>query len=441
MSSHLNPGATPDHRSGGVKMKRVGIAILIALVTVGLNRAPARSAQQGAGKLFNGKLAVQLWSFRNDFKKDVPGTLKRVRELGFTNVELAGYYGMTAKQFRAELDKAGLRAVSMHIDLQTARDHIEQVNVDAKALGVEYVGVPWIKSPFTREDCLAAIEVFNQAGKRLSAAGLGFFYHLHGYEFVPDPAGTGTLFDLLMTKTDPRYVSLQLDTAHVAFPGVDPAELLRKYPGRFTSLHLKDVRGDIAGNNSGVFKDEDGRPLGKGKINWPDVLTAARREGVRWYIIEDETPGVWQGIPESLAYLQHVTHQSAANSSVLGTWTGESICAGNRPACKDEVVVYQFESILGKSGAVMQFADKILNGQRVPMGKLECRYDEAAGKLTCEFTRGQTHGVWHYTVAGDSMDGTLVLLPGRELGRRVKVKRVDPAQVPAAPGHDAYEGM
>ena len=288
-------------------MKRIRTITFIALVTVCLNQAFAQSAQPGIGKSFKGPLAVQLWSFRNDFKTDVPGTLKRVRELGFTNVELAGYYGMTAKQFRAELDKAGLRAISMHIQYEVARDGLDQVIQDAKILGVQYVGVPWIKSPFTRDDCLAAIKVFNQAGSKLAANGLKFFYHLHGYEFVPDGGGKGTLFDLLMTKTNPRFVSMQLDTAHVAYPGQDPAQLMRKYPGRFSSLHLKDVRGDVAGNNSGIFKDEDGRPLGQGKIDWPSVLKAARKEGVRWYIVEDETPGVWQGIAQSLKYLQNVT--------------------------------------------------------------------------------------------------------------------------------------
>src|SRR5438270_1499335 len=174
-------------------MNRIRTIALLALVAVCLNQTLAQSSQPGIGRSFKGPLAVQLWSFRNDFKTDVPGTLKRVRELGFTNVELAGYYGMTAKQFRAELDKAGLRAISMHIEFQAARDRLDQVIQDARIFGVRYVGVPWIKSPFTREDCLAAIKVFNQAGEKLAANGIRFFYHLHGYEFVPDPAGKGTL--------------------------------------------------------------------------------------------------------------------------------------------------------------------------------------------------------------------------------------------------------
>jgi sugar phosphate isomerase/epimerase len=270
-------------------------------MAAGAGNSPQKSSSQ---KSWKNSLAVQLWSFRDDFSKDVPGTLRRVRALGFTYVELAGYYGLTAKQFRGHLDKAGLKAVSMHIEYETARDKIDQVIKDAKILGVRHVGVPWIQSPFTRADCLAAIKVFNQAGRRLAANGLQFFYHLHGYEFVADPGGKGTLFDLLMSKTHPRHVYLQLDTFHVAHPGQDPLKLLQKYPGRFLSLHLKDIRKDVVGNDSGEFKEEDARPVGQGKIDWPALLKAARKEGIRWYIIEDETSYVWKGIGESLSYLE-----------------------------------------------------------------------------------------------------------------------------------------
>lgn len=75
------------------------------------------------------------------------------------------------------------------------------------------------------------------------------------------------------------------------------------------------------------------------------------------------------------------------------------------------------------------------------MGKLEFQYNEAKGELSCEFTTRQTHGLWQYTVSGDAMEGTLMLLPGKELGRRVKVKRVGQEEVPAAPGREMYEGI
>jgi hypothetical protein len=132
---------------------------------------------------------------------------------------------------------------------------------------------------------------------------------------------------------------------------------------------------------------------------------------------------------------------AATRVSVLGTWKGESICVGNRPACKNEVVVYRFEAIAGKPDMALLLADKIIDGQRVPMGKLELRYDESKGELSGEFTRGQTHGLWQYKVTGNSMEGTLVLLPDRELVRRANVKRVREDELPTPPARESYAGV
>lgn len=299
-----SPNQQPAIRSASLRpLDGITRLMFTFLLVVLLLPSLAPADASGSRQTFNDALAVQLWSFRDDFQKDVPGTLQRVRKLGFRYVELAGTYGMTARQFRRALDKAGLKAVSMHIEYETARDRTDEVIREAKILGVQYVGVPWIKSPFTRSDCLAAIRVFNQAGRKLAAARLKFFYHLHGYEFVPDEDGKGTLFDLLMKKTDPRYVSLQLDTYHVMFPGQDPIRLMQQYPGRFSSLHLKDISKEVVGDDSGDFRAADARPLGQGKTDWSALLQAAQRERLRWYIIEDETVSVWQNIQQSLDYL------------------------------------------------------------------------------------------------------------------------------------------
>ncbi|HEX4948474.1 MAG TPA: sugar phosphate isomerase/epimerase [Blastocatellia bacterium] len=276
--------------------KRITLALLLLTTTLAFPQT----------KPFKGQLAVQLWSFRHDFEKDVPGTLRRVRALGFTKVELAGYYNLTAPQFKAELDKAGLKAISMHVGFDDLQTKLDEIIRDAKLFGVNQVGVAWINSPFTKADCEKAIAVFNQAGAKLARHGITFFYHTHGYEFVPNVGGNGTLFDLLMAKTNPKFVKLQLDTLHVIHPGQDPAALLRKFPGRFVSLHLKDLRKDKAPDNTGEVRDEDGRPLGQGKVNWPAVLKEARKQRIQWYIIEDETPTVWEAVPQSLKYLASV---------------------------------------------------------------------------------------------------------------------------------------
>src|ERR1041385_8223942 len=128
-------------------------------------------------------------------------------------------------------------------------------------------------------------------------------------------------------------------------------------------------------------------------------------------------------------------------SSVRGTWKGESTCVNSkRTACKDEVIVYRFEPINGKSDVVLLLADKIIEGERVPMGKLECKYIEAKGELSCEFTIRQTHGLWQYSVSGENLEGTLLLLPDKELVRRVKAKRISENDVPVAPAKEKYDG-
>jgi hypothetical protein len=136
-----------------------------------------------------------------------------------------------------------------------------------------------------------------------------------------------------------------------------------------------------------------------------------------------------------------VTNSRAAKStapSIVGSWRGDSTCVGDHPACKNEDVVYRFEAIAGEPGNVLLFADKIIDGKRQVMGVLKFQYDEAKGTLSGEFTRGQTHGVWEFKIDGDTMEGTLVLLPDKTLGRRVKVKRVREDQLPPAPARELY---
>ncbi len=132
--------------------------------------------------------------------------------------------------------------------------------------------------------------------------------------------------------------------------------------------------------------------------------------------------------------------QAAKPASPFGTWKGESICQDkNRPACKNEVVVYRMEAVPGKPDRVLWLADKIIDGERVPMGKLEFQYDAAKGSLLCDFRVGQTHGVWEFQISGDTLSGRLLILPEKTLGRLVKAERVDPAKVPPPPARKRYD--
>lgn len=122
---------------------------------------------------------------------------------------------------------------------------------------------------------------------------------------------------------------------------------------------------------------------------------------------------------------------SGSLSKILGDWEGESVCVDkNRPACRNEHVVYHVKKKDDEADAVTIAADKIVNGKPEEMGVLECKYDASKSTLTCEFTVNSTHGVFEYRVKGDEMEGTLKLLPAGTLGRRIKVKKVPDAPPP-----------
>jgi len=127
-------------------------------------------------------------------------------------------------------------------------------------------------------------------------------------------------------------------------------------------------------------------------------------------------------------------------TALAGTWTGTSTCIGNRPACKNETVVYRFVPVADHPEQVRLLADKIVDGKRVPMGALVFEYDTRTGELSSQFTRGNTHGIWSYTVAGETTTGKLVVLPERSIGRDVKVHRVADSEVPTAPALGEYDG-
>lgn len=261
----------------------------------------------GIGPSFRGPVGLQLYSLRREFAKDVPGTLARVREMGFTIIELAGTYNRPPAQFREELAKLNLKPVSMHASFEALRDKLDSVISDARALGVEYIGCAWIPhqgNTFTEADVMKAVEVFNRAGAAAKSAGLKFFYHIHGYEFHPH--ASGTLFDLFMAKTDPQTVFIEMDTLWVVHPGQDPVKLFEKYGSRIHLMHLKDLQKGVKGDLTGHAPDETNVVLGTGQIDWPAVLAAAKKAGVKYYFIEDEAESAAEQIPQSLRYLEKV---------------------------------------------------------------------------------------------------------------------------------------
>jgi sugar phosphate isomerase/epimerase len=283
------------------------IAFSLALPSLTAAAADAPSTRAGIGPSFKGPIGLQLYSLRADFAKDVAGTLQKARRFGIENVELAGTYDLTPEKFKALLDANHLKPVSGHFPYERYRDDVEAVARDAKALGLQYAGCAWIehKGDFDEKTCREAIAVFNRAGEALAKHGLKFFYHTHGYEFQPH--GQGTLFDLLVTGTKPEFVRYEMDVFWIVHPGQDPVKLLGKYGRRFELMHVKDMKkGTPTGLLTGSSDVSNDVALGTGQMDWPAILSAAKRAGVKQYFIEDESPTAAEQIPQSLRFLEQV---------------------------------------------------------------------------------------------------------------------------------------
>ena len=268
--------------------------------------AGAAERDAGIGSSFKGPVGLQLYSLRADFPKDVPGTIEKVRGFGIREVELASTYNLPPEQFRAMLLAAGLKPVSGHFPYEKYRDDVEGVARDAKALGLQYVGCAWIphQDPFDEKTCREAIAVFNRAGKILNTHGLKFFYHVHGFEFQPH--SNGTLFEVLMAETEPTRVRFQMDVFWIVHPGQDPVKLLEKYGKRWELMHLKDMKKGVKGDLTGHSDVKNDVALGTGQLDFPSILRAAKKVGIKHYFIEDESPTSVEQIPVSLKFLEQV---------------------------------------------------------------------------------------------------------------------------------------
>ena len=251
------------------------------------------------------KVGVQFYSFRNQFARDVPGTLEKISKMGITEAEGGDTYGMSITDFKNLLIKYKIHVVSVGADFKELDENPGAVAARAKEYGARYVMCAWIPhdgDKFTIDDVNKAIAVFNKAGKVLKENGLTFCYHAHGFEFRP--YNNETLFDQLAKGMDPNYANFEMDVFWIKHPGQDPVALLKKYPGRFKMMHLKDRKPGTEGNQNGHADVETNVVLGAGDVGIAAIMKESKKYGVEKYFIEDESSRSEAQVPLSLAYLK-----------------------------------------------------------------------------------------------------------------------------------------
>jgi sugar phosphate isomerase/epimerase len=251
------------------------------------------------------EIGLQLYSLRNEFKTGVPGTLDLVESWGIREIEGGETYGLSTDEFKKLLRDNRLKLVSVGADYKQLKEDPQSAIENAKTFGAKYVvcfGIPHENDVFTVDHVKGAVEVFNKAGKLLAENGLSLCYHPHGYEFRPYQGGT--LFDFLVKETDPRYLNFEMDVFWVKHPGHDPVALLKKYPGRFLLMHLKDRQHGTEGNQNGRADVETNVVLGTGDVGIAEIMREAKKAGVKHYFIEDESSRSVSQIPKSLEFLK-----------------------------------------------------------------------------------------------------------------------------------------
>ncbi|MCW5981536.1 MAG: sugar phosphate isomerase/epimerase [Bryobacteraceae bacterium] len=252
-------------------------------------------------------LGLQIYSLRREAAKDLPATFALIRKLGFQELEAGSFYGRKPAEFQRLLADNGLRVTSWGAEWDQLSQSTAQAIEHARLLGAEYVMCSSIprRKKLSVDDIGRAADNFNRWGEALAGAGLRFCYHPHGPEFVPGP--DGTLFDTLAKRMDPRFANFEMDVFWVVFGNQDPVTLLERYSGRFPLMHVKDIRkGEPRTFDPGTVEEEASVPLGAGEIDWPPVLRASDKHGVKRYYIEEEHPDAVNQIRQTLAYLENL---------------------------------------------------------------------------------------------------------------------------------------
>ena len=241
------------------------------------------TSEEKKGKDFG----IQLWSVRDDLGKDPKGVLKQLSSYGYKQIESfegskGMFWGMTNTEFKSYMDELGMKIISSHCDINK---DFEKKAADAAAIGMKYLICPW-KGPQKDIDAFKKFaDEFNQKGEICKKNGMRFAYHNHDYSFINMNGEMGQ--DVMMKNTDPKLVDFELDMYWVVAAGQDIETWLKKYPKRFRLCHVKDRKKGAA-----ATEKDASVVVGTGSIDYPNILKTAKKQGMEYYIVEQEK---WEG--------------------------------------------------------------------------------------------------------------------------------------------------
>ncbi|MFA6242087.1 MAG: sugar phosphate isomerase/epimerase [Candidatus Hydrogenedentales bacterium] len=223
--------------------------------------------------------ALQLYTVRDHMDTDIPGTLKRVKEIGYDNVELAGLGPYTAEEYSYFLADAGLTAISAHFGFNEVVHETAMVAEAGDALGLAFIVMPWLGGELCpdMDAWVANIAALDQSGASLREMGITLCYHNHAHEF--ERINGKCIFDQIFDTASPENLSAELDTYWAKFGGADPVSTIKKYTGRCPLIHVKDMEAE---------EPRSFTELGRGIMDWKSIFAAARHADVRWYIVEQD---------------------------------------------------------------------------------------------------------------------------------------------------------
>ena len=276
-------------------------------------------------------IGLQLYSVRDAMEKDFKGTLQQVKAMGYDGVEFAGLFGNAPEQVKAWCEEIGLNPISAHVPLADMLADVDKVIADYKALGCQYIVVPYVTEERRPggELFLQMVEEIRSIGEKCKEAGLTLLYHNHDFEFKTLESGEYGL-DYLYANVPADLLQTELDECWVKYSGVDPVEYLKKYTGRAPVVHLKDyykegeMEGDpyaLIGLNEGEEKKSTAfefRPLGCGVQDVPAIIKAAVKAESQWLIVEQDQPSLGKSPMECVAMSMEYIKQLKAEGCCDG---------------------------------------------------------------------------------------------------------------------------